>query len=222
MKSFSPLLVTSLYDASILRRRWGDVLIVLEDVHIPPKWKFVYLIMIGDGSFRPLVSDAEQMIVGLPISLYSTFVIEERHGFNKQTLGIFFADKVKTTLVRVLLCAFIFVTKSNKPNVLKGVVYFGMSYIHLTCIEEEVTGALMNISFAIYIIYPIGFCELLTSDLGEDGLVDDRYQRTGVGMCVEDYRARGAILLRVRVGLYADVFYCHVDNRARSHHASLQ
>lgn len=50
---------------------------------------------IGDGSFRPLVSDVKQMIVELPFSLYSTFVIEERHGFNKQTLGIFFADKVK-------------------------------------------------------------------------------------------------------------------------------
>jgi hypothetical protein len=25
--------------------------------------------------------------MGLPWSLYSTFVIEERHGFNKQTLG---------------------------------------------------------------------------------------------------------------------------------------
>lgn len=52
----------------------------------------------SDGSFRPLVSDLEQTIVGLPFSLYSTFVIEERHGFNKQTLGIFFADKVKTAV----------------------------------------------------------------------------------------------------------------------------
>jgi len=30
-----------------------------------------------------------------PFSLYSTFVIEERHGFNKQTLGLFFTDKLK-------------------------------------------------------------------------------------------------------------------------------
>ena len=28
-------------------------------------------------------------------SLYSTFVIEERHGFNKQTLRIFFVDILK-------------------------------------------------------------------------------------------------------------------------------
>lgn len=35
-----------------------------------------------------------QTIIGLPFSFYSTFVVEERHGFNKQTLGLFFADKV--------------------------------------------------------------------------------------------------------------------------------
>lgn len=35
-----------------------------------------------------------QTVIGLPFSLYSTFVVEERHGFNKQTLGLFFADKV--------------------------------------------------------------------------------------------------------------------------------
>ncbi|CAM9665580.1 unnamed protein product [Ascophyllum nodosum] len=37
-----------------------------------------------------------QTLVGLPFSLYSTFVVEERHGFNKQTLGLFFVDKVMT------------------------------------------------------------------------------------------------------------------------------
>ncbi|KAE8624506.1 hypothetical protein XENTR_v10005971 [Xenopus tropicalis] len=36
---------------------------------------------------------------GLPWSLYNTFVIEERHGFNQQTLGFFFKDAVKKFLV---------------------------------------------------------------------------------------------------------------------------
>ncbi|CAM9212474.1 unnamed protein product [Discosporangium mesarthrocarpum] len=35
-----------------------------------------------------------ETIVGLPFSMYSTFVVEGKHGFNKQTLGVFFADKV--------------------------------------------------------------------------------------------------------------------------------
>jgi len=36
-----------------------------------------------------------EMVIGLPFGLYSTFVIEERHGFNKQTLGLYFTDKLK-------------------------------------------------------------------------------------------------------------------------------
>lgn len=32
---------------------------------------------------------------GYPPALYSTFVIEARHGFNKSTLGLFIADKIK-------------------------------------------------------------------------------------------------------------------------------
>lgn len=37
-----------------------------------------------------------QTVIGLPFSLYSTFVVEAKHGFNKQTIGLFFADKVRT------------------------------------------------------------------------------------------------------------------------------
>lgn len=36
------------------------------------------------------------MISGLPWSLYHTFVIEERHGFNKQTLGLYISDTFKS------------------------------------------------------------------------------------------------------------------------------
>ncbi|TPX70608.1 Ste24 endopeptidase [Spizellomyces sp. 'palustris'] len=35
------------------------------------------------------------LVLGLPFSLYRTFVIEERHGFNKQTIGLFFSDMLK-------------------------------------------------------------------------------------------------------------------------------
>ncbi|KAF8950141.1 hypothetical protein BGZ52_003537 [Haplosporangium bisporale] len=38
-------------------------------------------------------------ILSLPSSLYSTFVIEERHGFNKQTLKLFFSDLIKGYLL---------------------------------------------------------------------------------------------------------------------------
>lgn len=34
-------------------------------------------------------------VTSLPFSLYSTFVIEEKHGFNKQTLALFVTDQIK-------------------------------------------------------------------------------------------------------------------------------
>jgi len=46
-------------------------------------------------------------IIGLPFKLYSVFVIEERHGFNKQTLGIFFKDKLKEFALLVVLVSLI-------------------------------------------------------------------------------------------------------------------
>lgn len=35
-------------------------------------------------------------ITSLPFELYSTFQIERKHGFNKQTAGLFFTDKIKS------------------------------------------------------------------------------------------------------------------------------
>jgi len=42
-------------------------------------------------------------VTGLPFELYSTFRIEKKHGFNKQTLGLFFADKVKSLALTVII-----------------------------------------------------------------------------------------------------------------------
>ena len=42
-------------------------------------------------------------LLGLPFSLYSTFVIEERFGFNKTTLKTWLLDLIKTALLMVLL-----------------------------------------------------------------------------------------------------------------------
>jgi len=42
-------------------------------------------------------------LIDLPLSLYRTFVIEARFGFNKMTLGLFFADLAKQTLIGAAL-----------------------------------------------------------------------------------------------------------------------
>lgn len=44
-------------------------------------------------------------VVGIPFQLYSTFVIEEKYGFNKTTLKTFFFDKIKGYLVGAIIGA---------------------------------------------------------------------------------------------------------------------
>ena len=42
-------------------------------------------------------------ITSLPFELYSTFRIEKRHGFNKQTVGLFFSDKLKSLALTFMI-----------------------------------------------------------------------------------------------------------------------
>jgi len=44
-------------------------------------------------------------LTSLPFTVYSTFVVEERHGFNKQTAGFFALDQIKKFLVSQLIQA---------------------------------------------------------------------------------------------------------------------
>lgn len=41
-----------------------------------------------------LLDSGKDLLLGLPFGLYSTFVVEQRHGFNKQSLGLFVKDQV--------------------------------------------------------------------------------------------------------------------------------
>lgn len=57
----------------------------------------------------------------LPFELYSTFVIERKHGFNKQTLGLFVSDMIKGFLLQAILgspfvAAFIWVVRRFGDN----------------------------------------------------------------------------------------------------------
>lgn len=42
-----------------------------------------------------LIDGFLRTIIGLPWSAYSAFVVEQRHGFNKQTVGTFITDVLK-------------------------------------------------------------------------------------------------------------------------------
>ncbi|CAH8323947.1 unnamed protein product [Eruca vesicaria subsp. sativa] len=59
-------------------------------------------------------------ITDLPFSLYSTFVIESRHGFNKQTIWMFIRDMIKGILLSVVLAppivaTIIFIVQKGGP-----------------------------------------------------------------------------------------------------------
>lgn len=43
------------------------------------------------------------LLVSLPWQLYGTFVVEQRHGFNQQTLGLFLQDQMKMFTLLVLV-----------------------------------------------------------------------------------------------------------------------
>jgi STE24 endopeptidase len=51
-----------------------------------------------------LFTSVLSMIQELPWSLFYTFVLEEKHGFNKQTLSLFAVDTLKSVRPHSLIC----------------------------------------------------------------------------------------------------------------------
>jgi len=79
-------------------------------------------------------------ITGLPFTLYSTFVLEERHGFNKQTIGFFVKDQVKKFVIGQVIQAPIL------AGIIK-IVYWGGDYffVYLWLFAVAMTLFLMTI-----------------------------------------------------------------------------
>jgi len=50
-----------------------------------------------------LISNVFSTVVNMPFSVYSTFVLEERHGFNKQTAGFYIKDQIKKFILMQVL-----------------------------------------------------------------------------------------------------------------------
>ena len=51
-----------------------------------------------------------EQVISIPISIYSTFVIEERHGFNKTTTKTFVTDMFKSLLISATISSVIYAT----------------------------------------------------------------------------------------------------------------
>jgi STE24 endopeptidase len=58
---------------------------------------------IGTGLIFFAILGGISTLTSLPFDYYSTFVIEEKHGFNKQTISIFIKDKIKGLVVGSIL-----------------------------------------------------------------------------------------------------------------------
>ncbi|KAJ4954196.1 hypothetical protein NE237_031028 [Protea cynaroides] len=78
-------------------------------------------------------------VTDLPFSLYSTFVIEARHGFNKQTIWLFFMDMLKEICLSIILgppivAAVIVIVQKGGPHLaiyLWGFMFF-LSIVMMT------------------------------------------------------------------------------------------
>lgn len=79
--------ISSIYNIYLLKQRFG----YSEDYYILRS-----LVIVSIDYVIELITD-------LPFDLYSTFVIEEKHGFNKQTIGLYIKDQIKSLLLMIVI-----------------------------------------------------------------------------------------------------------------------
>ena len=94
-----------------------------------------------------------EQVISIPISIYSTFVIEERHGFNKTTTKTFVTDMFKSLLISATISSIIYAT------VIYIVVNLGDNW------WIYAFGAVFILQAIIFFLYP---CLLYTSPSPRD------------------------------------------------------
>jgi STE24 endopeptidase len=102
-------------------------------------------------------------LLSLPFSLYSTFVIEERYGFNKMNFRTWLTDQVKIALVSlVLLAPLLFVLLYFMANA--GVYWWLYAFLLVTTFQ-----------LFIFYVYPIWIAPLFNSfrPLQDESLLSD-------------------------------------------------
>lgn len=67
-----------------------------------------------------LITSIVTTLINLPFNIYSTFVIEERHGFNKQTPAFYIKDQIKSFVVNFcittpIMAAMVYITRNGGP-----------------------------------------------------------------------------------------------------------
>jgi STE24 endopeptidase len=93
--------------------RWSDAIVGLGflaagGLGVVESWSLAGSSSVGLGSVGAglvffAILGLLALVYGLPFSLYATFVIEEKHGFNRQTLAGFLLDRLKGLLLAAVL-----------------------------------------------------------------------------------------------------------------------
>lgn len=92
-----------------------------------------------------LITSVFGAVLGLPFSIYDTFVIEQRHGFNKQTAGFYTKDKLKKflftfTISCPIVAATIYIVRSGGPYF---ALYLWMFLFVVICIFTFFSGEIL-------------------------------------------------------------------------------
>ncbi|TYZ59705.1 hypothetical protein PybrP1_011110 [[Pythium] brassicae (nom. inval.)] len=90
-----------------------------------------------------VLTSVRETLTGLPFALYSTFVVEARHGFNKQTLGLFCADALKGLALQLAIGAPV-------TAALVVVIRWGGALFYLYA-----WGVLLAFALAMITLYPV-------------------------------------------------------------------
>ncbi|EFJ52686.1 hypothetical protein VOLCADRAFT_78672 [Volvox carteri f. nagariensis] len=110
---------------------WPAWLSTASGVEIAQTVLFVFLLFLGN------------LVIELPWGLYSTFVIEQRHGFNKQTLGLYVSDLVKQVLLAAVLL----------PPIVAGITY--ILQVAGPMLPLYLWGFIFALSLFFMTIYPV-------------------------------------------------------------------
>jgi STE24 endopeptidase len=98
--AYSMITLTALLLCDGLYKGWELTDPMLNSIGV---WPNGWDVEIGRSMCFSIIAMLFNTVVGLPLSIYSTFVLEEKHGFNKQTVGFFIKDFIKKILVSTII-----------------------------------------------------------------------------------------------------------------------
>ncbi|KAF8652934.1 hypothetical protein HU200_062363 [Digitaria exilis] len=110
-------------------------------------------------------------IIGLSFSLYSTFVIEAQHGFNKQTIWLFIRDMVKEIMLSMIL----------GPPIVAAIIYIIQIGGHYVAIY--LWGFTFVLAVLMMTIYPIVIAPLFNKFTPlPEGVLKDKIEKLAASL----------------------------------------